>query len=252
MEDQRNEQADVDLRDFRVREPWPVYDTIRIRESFPQAVQDEGYRSYADLAQADTISLFASKRKRSTVGEAFSNLDLDGQLSYGIKIYSIGIGFEAPSCSTPSEIGPDQEAIESTLFQVDIPRLCGVVLRVNQDDKLVNRVALMPLGQGVTGISAMTEASGLSVQSMEALGAPMLPNRWGAITPLKVPRLSTLNIEIRMSREARELLSHMRGPGYWSFRQDDGSEVLVAKTARIVADMIVERDAMLREGYDVA
>jgi len=244
-------QYEAELAKLRAAETWPFYDTLVIDPSLPQAQQDEGFQTYADLGRIGQVSFFGDKRKRSTVTAAYNNMNIDNLLDYGMYVHSIGVGMWAPSTSTPGEVGPDQDAIESLIFNVDLRHHIGAVLRINQDEKLVTTMDLLPEGTGSSGVSELNAFSGVGSMVTAQVGSPIVTNRFFLPRPMKLTRGTVLSLEVVFSQYARQLLQGMRGPGYYDFVGDDGEplETPIARRAIMRCSLMVLREALLRDAY---
>ena len=137
------------------------------------------------------------------------------------------------------------------IFNAELPKHMGVVLRINQDEKLVSTLDLTPEGTGYSGTTEFNAFSGLGSAASVQGGAPVLTNRWHFPEPLKLLRGTIINLELQFSSYARQLLSGMRGPGYYDFVDSNGDplEKPVPRRAIIRASFIAKREAMIRDAY---
>lgn len=192
-----------------VRENYPLYDTVTIREDIPSG-SNEGFASFAALAQQNVVPFFTT-RNRSEFGTAITNKDTKDALSYAYDIFSIGVEFYTP-LGLAEETRPAtgftdlQNAIQGLpyLFDDVIRRHSAFVLRVREDDKLVNVADLLPSGYGNVGVWGGPGQHNFGNASQ---GWPTLENRFSYRNPIKVPRNCVIRVDLEFDNWARKMIA---------------------------------------------
>lgn len=207
------------MNEFKnITEAWPIYDTIMIGNgSSTKPGWYENYRTFG----ADQVHPFFNVRNRGEVSLAYTNLETKDQMPYVYHLYSIGLNFIAsPGKPEPqeNELVPDDNHLIDVLWVQTLMDHCSVRLRVRQDEKLINNVVLTPEGTGHFGYQSgynPTSVYGCSVASSP--GQPHIANRFTFPEPIEIPRGSTFNVELHLSRWAQTLLQNIPGPGTYAF-----------------------------------
>lgn len=217
-----------------VAEPWNLYDSVLVVNNVAQLSSSEGWFStYATVGAATEIPFFNIRNRNS--GLAYCNQDTRDQLSYAMKIFSVGVQFWAPS--TPCyNINVDQPIANSvtpqTIWETEIPKHTSLELQIQQDIRLKINTLMSPAGVGIVGggvaqgnSEGYTPAYPNQVKHNHTQGVSILTNKWGFPKPLNVPRRANLAVRLRISEYGRNLLQGMLGPTRNCFRSltNDGS-----------------------------
>lgn len=231
----------------RVVESFPLYDTVMISDAIDDLnYNDVGwYETYASLGGQNKISFF-DQRKQTDVDLAYCNLDAKERFPYGYKAYSFGIVFQGPALGTTTyTIDGETGAIvpgESNwtmghIFSFELPKHCGVRVRLDQSDVLESNVMFSPAGVAAHGQSNLASSSddavGVTcienVSNTGAFGQPMLTNRFRFPVPLIIPDNSVFSVELEFSRYGKALLAQMLGPDEFLFPDADETTLLAKK-----------------------
>lgn len=192
-----------------VRETWPLYDTAQIG---PGVSAPQGYPSYYSLANLEDIPFF-SVRNKAEVGLAYTNKDNKDSMPFVYYIQSIGVHIlSAPRLNTLSAQPTEADTAELNsvrLFESLLPYHMGVILKIQEDEKLQSTVEFTPPG---TGAFSYTGGAAPQLVQSFSMGWPSLGNRFAFIEPIAVPRTATLTVSLKPSAYAKYLLSHMVGP----------------------------------------
>lgn len=225
--------ARVPEKYMNVPEAWQLYDTVLIGNSISSISPNNGYfTSYATLGLQSELSFF-NTRNRSH-GLPYNNQDAVSVLPYVFYIYSIGVAFFSPSTScyiTDGDPPLDEETIPNRFWQVEVPKHISVVLKTNQDERLLTNALMVPPGYGPVG-------GGIAVGDLETqytypnvhhaaftVGESSLVNTWGFPTPLAIPRTATISVVLRLNAYCQNMLQDFTGPSFQSMRAvaNDGS-----------------------------
>jgi len=198
-------------------ESWTLYDTVLIAKNVNEIANNaQWYTSYAQLSQNATVPFFNVRNK--SVGVSYCNLDSANKLPFVFHCYSIGVDFEGPTVSTPNaEGGPGAGAWASLFFSGELIKHCGFILKVSQDEKLVNTCNLLPSGQGVSGFGSVLHNTGPGIIEMfqdVGSGVNDRDNRWKFAQPIQMPREVNIEGTLYLSNYARNALVKCAGPNF--------------------------------------
>ena len=198
-------------------EPWSLYDTVLVGSNVNDQFNGAGYfTSYQALAVPPEIPFFNVRNQ--SVGTPYCNLDSANKLPFVFHATSIGIDFDGPVA--PGYVGADSvdagQAKSNLMFATDLAKHAGFILRVAQDEKLVQTCTLMPSGQGIDGWAVENpdygSGTGIFGITNATSGIPEKPNRWKFPEPIQMPREVNFDGKLVFSPYAREMLRNMYGP----------------------------------------
>jgi hypothetical protein len=198
-------------------ETWTLYDTVVIASNADTLFKNAAfYTSFAQMSQDSVVPFFNVRNK--SVGIQYCNLDSANKLPFVFHAESIGIDFEPPTATTPGGTTTERGDFSNLFFGAELAKHCGFILRISQDEKLVQTCMLMPSGQGVAGFSVGHNQVGADTVSQIAnvgIGLPDRKNRWPFAETLAMPREVTFDGQLILSQYARDTLAKMYGPGVW-------------------------------------
>jgi len=249
-----NQEYQIDPRrpDYHnITEAWEIHDTIAIGYTAdgnpPLKPTQPGWKfSYAEFGSENEHSFF-NVRNRGEVGLAYCNLETKDQMPYVFHCYSIGLNFIAPpGLVEPSELETDWNSIAHVVFAQTIQNHVGIKFRVREDEKLLNNGMLTPEGAGTYGVAigfggTVNTASVTSVTP----GMPDLGNRFTFPMPIEIPRGSTFNMDLVLSKYAQQMLQAIPGPGFYAFGVG-GEKNTVPARALVRATLIGKRAVQQR------
>jgi len=211
---------EITRAEMNVRENWPIYDTIQIRND---AKEKEGYSSFQALAAIDEVPFF--DQRKSDVGIAYTNRDSNEALEFVYNLKKIGVAFRPHLARTPSVetelgviVGADNP-ISSALF-FHLMDHCGAVLKIREDNKLISTIPLMPEGGGISGFM---QNPGWPVVGANNGWPDERNGYWFSGEGIAIPRGATFNVRLRFSTYAKRLLSSLIGPPQYLLNLDPGS-----------------------------
>jgi hypothetical protein len=173
----------------------------------------------------------------------------------------------------------NREELHSAVWESDLPNHCSLILRTNQDIRLRGPVALFTPGFGPVGggwgwgspsdlwmaaigtpVPAIShESSGPNfggyagnLQTI-AHGEVDLRKRFPFPIPIAVPKRANLNIEIKLSQYAKEMLKGITGPYWIPFPNAIGADQILTKSVRAVMfgiDVTVMGERLIQQRGD--
>lgn len=253
------DQASMNKPIANVEEVWQIYDTVLIGGLWSLTPNTGYVPTYAALGGNSEISFF-NMRNRSH-GLPYNNQDNRDHLAYVMHIYSVGVAFFAPSTSCYQTVDAQTLTTEETspncLFKSEIPKHTSVILRTNQDERLLTNSLMAPPGYGPVG-------GGVAAGDLEAVhsnpnvyhasvsqGESYLVNRWGFHKPLQIPRTANLSVIIRFSAYAQNLMQQWGGPMMQPMRAvaNDGDYYGLWGTSGIQVSVQGKREVQQRGQY---
>jgi hypothetical protein len=234
-------------------EIWPLYDSVMICNAvttlYPKA---NWYAQYSDFADPAEIPFF-NVRNRS-IGMQYNNFDSSEKLPFVYHIYGLAISVQAPIVSQ-IKIGEDNPTAANQtrpgdlFFATELARHSAFILKVGQDEKMVNATNLLPPGSGVHGFADMFNKAGNNAGSMPSNlqnGVPEHKNVWAFPEPIAVPRDRNVSGTLVLSSYMRESLKKCIGPG--NYLNDDTADHPNKYPAASVirATLIGKREVQLR------
>lgn len=249
-----------------VVEKFMLYDTIGIYyPPYPSTIQtpDGWFATFAALGAANDLNFF-NVRNRS-VGLMWCNQDKRDQLAWPFWIESIGVTFwsqpwtGAPTWDIDYTFSP--EDYSSHIFVTDLPRHCGVTVRVQQDDRLKTHAYFCSPGYGPFGDGFGRGQPGSMVDlahdnahshhlAVTNQGTPIYSNRFRFPVALEVPRNSPLNVRLTFTEYGRQLLQTLPWLNSW-MGQVHGTDDIVALNhfAGIQVSLVGKRGVQQRGEY---
>lgn len=228
-------------------EAWAVYDAAQIRSDIE--MDKLGYKSYAAMGALDEWPFF--DQRKSDVGIAYTNRDSNETLEYVFHAYSLGVRFVPAPCIVEPQgqsNGADHNHLVHQILNQALLEHVGLVLRIQQDDKLIHQATLAPDGAGPSGISIGIQGGVAPFAGAGAYcstnGEPLLANRWKWPDPVSIPRGATFSVRLRPSKYLKALMSIMPGPGDLTF--DNGTAHKIPACALMRVDLIGKREVMQR------
>lgn len=229
---------------YREREAAMIYDTFVISKNLADLSLNADKEKYADLFVLDKIPFFTNQNHtRSIVGEAYAGQDVATLLQTGFDVFSLGIAFLPPCTATPDEVANPEEAISSHIFACELPKHCGAIFRVRENEKLVVPCLAAPSGMGFGGGGLITDNPDLTTFTGNVVGEPALRNRFIFPEPVLLKKDDYCSLTITLTPYARALTAQMPGPGEYAFKGADGKpySVPIPKRAMILVSLMGRR-----------
>ena len=235
-------------------EVWELHDSVLISPYVGSNPKYQGvgfYNSYAAMGAASEIPFF-TVRNSSMVDPAYCNFDSKDKMNFVYHCFSLGVDFIAPVLTGTQSTSA---IARSAVFQAELPKHASFILTLNQDEKVVATIPLLPSGQGTPGSLGKTNVSPAlgPAQHYNAIGngQPTIKNRWTFKSPgpMRIPRNVTIKGVLRFSSIGRAILAGMEDPGTATVTdnptpgQGDGS---VDLAAMVRVSMFGVREVQLR------
>lgn len=219
---------------LNVAESYPLYDTILVCSQFYGKEQNivGWFNTFRAFSQNDKHTFF----KNRTIGSshlAYCNMDSSDNVDFVFKASSMGVRFFAPVVPDGyrDTIQGDQGFLtllnenNPTWWLLDLPKHCGVDLRIQQDVIVENTCLATPpgygprLGGGTQPI--IYDPTDTTINSPPykiitgTIGEAAIDNRFPFPYPLAIPRNATIEANIYPSLYARRVMADIAGPLEW-------------------------------------
>lgn len=194
-----------------VRQPFVLWDTIRIGTNVNTAVQG-WYTNFTNMLAAGNTHSFFDTRNEAEARLVSTNMKTKGQLAWPFIITDLGIGFYYPDPVNSPLF--DGNRASAKLFQEYAMSETTIELFVGGADyKILSLVPEMaPYGFGASG--NLTGGTGLTApSSLMTNGLPTGGNRfWFTDYAIPMPQGCTININWNLEQEMRRILTLMAAP----------------------------------------
>lgn len=219
-----NEQIQV----TNVQENAVLYDTVLVSQAVPGFYPTaQWFANLAGVANANELPFF-NIRNESMVGHQYCNMDSIDKMSFPFLLRSIGVQvFALPSVS---KTNPDQdwhtdeqsEAASLLWWSQELVKHMSLILKVNQDEKLVANVSCLPSGVGVWGdADTKSELIYNSAMCNWGNGVKDISNRFIFPEPVEIPRNQTISCKLELSPIAKNWLRRLNGPSTVTLNDDE-------------------------------
>lgn len=224
---------------MNVREQWLLYDTVGVYDSTSGSIVNPPgwFNTFAELGAGNEIDFFNVRNRQ--VGLPYVNQDSRDNMPYAFRCTSIGVAFwamcftQAPTWAINEDFSPDENV--SHIWQNDLPRHVSVTFRVQQDDILKTTAFFCPPGYGPYG-SGYGRGSPTSLPTAQAngydhtanvitQGTPIINNRWIFPLSVDIPRRATINVKLKLTEYARQMMAVLPQGREW-FGIDDADDII--------------------------
>lgn len=192
-------------------QPWILFDTI-VSSSFliGAATNAVGATTPAINANGQMIFFNAPGRSNSQT-PWYTNLDLPGQLSYGMEVWAAYLMFAFPAMPPVQNIGYDFESNPGVPGTVKLMEaiLNFSVLDLNLGQENQTRFPLSRFGAG----GGVFMNGGAGVTNIAQNGVPEGANVLKLAEPIEMPRTQNLDVRITIAPEARPIIGTPTAPG---------------------------------------
>lgn len=187
-------------------QPWILFDTI-VAKSFLLGDNDAdglavGSQTPAISRQGEIVFFNGGGRTQATY-PWYTNLDISGQLAYGMEVWQIYLLFAFPSVTPAQNNGYDITAnpgVPPTLKLIEAILNFGVLeMELGQENQ--TRWPLTRFGAG-GGIVASNTAAVVNVQNSQQQSLNVLK----LAEPIEMPRTQTFSAKIRLASEALPMI----------------------------------------------
>lgn len=211
-----------------VAEGYPIFDSVIISQTLygkEQAIN--GWFNTFQAFAANEKHTFYKDRTIGSANLAYCNMDSADNLDYVFKAHSFGVRFFAPI--TPDAVNAVVESPTRYLencpafWLFEMPKHCGIDLRIQQDVVVENTCIATPSGYGPMGgggaqphVSGEADVNQITWKTITGtIGTPCIDNRFPFPEPLPIPRNTPIEANIYVAPYARWILSQLSGP-HWN------------------------------------
>lgn len=219
-----------------VREPWELHDTICICNTLYGNEDQVGFLpTFVAFSQREK-HIFFKARSEGNTHLAYNNQSASDRVDFVFHLFSVGVHFFGPPTpldmySSAGDALAAQDALPS-FWCMDLPRHCGVTVRIGQDDKLQAQAIMLSPGYGPQFSGAGTAVQDLGGEGdcapelvwSATQGIPGRRSRFftaldarGNPRPISIPRNDIIEVSLAVSEFARDFLSNAEGPNNYFF-----------------------------------
>jgi hypothetical protein len=216
-------------------QPWILFDTIVASSFLIGDVQNPAVGATTPAINANGQMIFFNAPGRSNSQTPwYTNLDLPGQLSYGMEVWAAYLLFAFPAMPPVQNIGYDFEANPGVPGPVKLMEaiLNFSVLDLNLGQENQTRFPLTRFGAG----GGIFMNGGAGVTNIVQNGLPEGANVLKLAEPIEMPRTQNLDVRITIAPEARGIIGSVAAPGVGQPMSDYAYGV-VGGTEPTVADL---------------
>jgi hypothetical protein len=201
------EKQAADLKNFKTQ-PWILFDTIVSTDFRPGSATDAVGSSNPAISQQNTIVFFQGSGRTKASMPWYTNLDMPGQLSYGLEVWQIYFALKNPRVPATmtqgqiaaADVGPSSVMmLESTLLQFG-----ELEVELGQENQMKWPLSRFGAGGGVYS-SGLIAGVGTNARQ-DAV------NTLDLAEPIQMPRTQNFNAVIRIAPEAAPVLQALGGP----------------------------------------
>jgi len=191
-------------------QPWVLYDTVAAWSFLAGDSSDDGLakgsRNPAVSAKGELA--FFQERSRSAVGEAYTNLDQPGQLSYGMEVWGIYFAVMLPITATFATDDGTGNSVYHQMAKLAECLLNGAALLVDLGQEEQTAFHALRFGAG----------GGLQIQGSNTIlnvnnGEPFRQHMMVFPEPIEMPRTQNFVATLELSPEALDLIGTVATPG---------------------------------------
>lgn len=218
---------------LNVRENAVLYDAILIGGNVPTLFPTaQWYANFQAAALANEWALF-NIRNEAMVGAAYCNMDSIDKMTFPFQVSSIGVQFFAMPAAGKTNIDTyglsdeQREAAGMLIWLQEIAKHTSLILKINQDEKLVVNCTQVPSGYGVEGDIGITAPSAFCAAfSTWGNGDKEISNRFRFPVPLDIPRNQTISCKLELSAIGKQLLAACAGPLSLITKDDEDGAIM--------------------------
>lgn len=218
-----------------VREPWEMHDSLCVCHTLYGSESTAGFFTSFQAFGQQLEHLFFKRRSEGNVHRAYNNKGSEDRTDFVFRAFTVGLLFIGPPTTQDlvAEESTEPQEYLTQFWTQELPRHVSASLQIGQDTNLVlNGMMLSPgYGPKTDGVSFGIDDIGApgtywpeSVLTCTQ-GTPIpqsrywiAGNRWNP-TPIGIPRGEIIELKLRVSEHARNILTNALGPGFYRFGQ---------------------------------
>jgi hypothetical protein len=232
-----------------VREPWEMHDTLCVcHQLYGNEAQAGFFTTFAAFA-AQPEHIFLKRRSEANVHRSYCNNQSEDRTDFVFHAFQMGIMFGGPP--TPLDVNTYGEGVPiqaqeylPSFWCGELPRHTSAHLRIGQDKKLEMQSMMLSPGYGcVTNGAALGIDDPIpDTQYMPEFvwttnqGVPVSTARYDLWTgdpknpqPIGIPQGETVEVTIKLTEHAQDILSSSGGPLYYYTGQPNGSDLPIGE-----------------------
>jgi hypothetical protein len=209
-----------------VAESASLYDTVCVCKTLYGKETSIGgwFTTFAGFAANEKHTFFKNRTEGSS-HLAYCNMQSADNVDFVFKCFSFGVRFFAPVSPDALNINlmSPQAYLENmpAFWMFDLPKHCGIDLKVQQDTIIENTCLATPPGYGPRGGGGAQPATDTRLANANqvqwksivgTIGLPSIDNRFPLPDPISIPRNTPIEVNISVSQYARDLLRQLGGP----------------------------------------
>lgn len=209
-----------------VREDFDYYDSVLVYHDMAELSQQPPgwFATFGAFAAASRLNFF-DVRNRANCDLAYCNVETRDMTAYAMLIDAISVSFWSPSnkmlrFAVGDGTTPFWDGFQAAFWELDLPRHCSVILKVQQDERLKTTSFMCPSGGGPVagGFGIVNEYVDFGANLHQASqrfptpcgmsqGNPHITNQWPFPEPLQIPRRANLSVSIELNEYAKTVVS---------------------------------------------
>jgi hypothetical protein len=209
-----------------VAESAPLYDTVVICKTMYGKESSIGgwFTTFAGFSANEKHTFFKNRTEGSS-HLAYCNMQSADNVDFVFKCFSFGVRFFAPvnpDAINYTILSPVQYMENIVPFWLwDLPKHCGIDLRVQQDVIIENSCLATPSGYGPRSGGGAQPATDTRLGNCNqipwkaisgTIGEPAIDNRFALPNPIEIPRNTPIEANIYVSEYGRYVLRQLAGP----------------------------------------
>lgn len=232
-----------------VRESWPMYDTVLIGLTEPEAAKyPGGFTSFTAMAAVDEIP-FLNIRNSSEAGLSYTNISSKDKTPWLFFVDSFGMRFIYPTPNVNTSSEHTAVIAASKIFETEILDHCYFQFAIREDIRLTIKPAMMQAGFGPQGFMIGNSTQNSFFATNITNGQPNMGNRWRNVeSAMTIPRDTPIKGTLRFSEYGKALLRQIDTVAGYDFVGEDPFQAL----ARIELTLFGLREVQQRGEYHYA
>ncbi len=198
----------AEMKEFKTQ-PWILFDTICSTDFRPGADVDAVGSSNPAVSAQNTVIFFQGAGRTKATMPWFTNLDVPGQLSYGLEVWQIYFALKNPRVPPTMSVGQTATGMQagpSSVMQYESTLLQFGELEVELGQENQMKWPLSRFGQG-GGLYTTGLVTGTGTNSRQDA-----VNVLNLAEPIQMPRTQNFNAVVRIAPEAAAVLTALGGP----------------------------------------
>ena len=220
---------------MNVKESWEMHDTLCVCNNLFGSEANAGYFASFQAFGQRLEHLFFKGRNEGNVHRAYCNQQSEDRADFVFHAFTVGLLFIGPPTTQDIDqsIPANPQEYMTQFWTQDLPRHCSASLKIGQDTNLTLNGMMMSPGYG-----PMTSGAAMGIDDIDTpgtywpesiftavQGVPVPQSRYWIAgdprnpEPIGIPKGELVEIKLKVSEHARDILTTAGGPGYVRFGQ---------------------------------